>query len=138
MATFDKLQSVKALKDYYDAAIRKTHLKDLLKDKERNSYLFLNHEEGKLFLDCTHTKIDGEALELLAKVAIESQVYQKVQQMLKGEKINNTEGRSVLHVALRKPKEESLIVDGKDVVKDVHEVLSRIEDFSNKVRTGQF
>ncbi len=58
--------------------------------------------------------------------------------MLKGEKINNTEGRSVLHVALRKPKEESLIVDGKDVVKDVHEVLSRIEEFSNKVRTGQF
>jgi glucose-6-phosphate isomerase len=58
--------------------------------------------------------------------------------MFKGEKINNTEGRSVLHVALRKPKEDSLVVDGKDVVKDVHEVLSRIEDFSNKVRSGQF
>jgi glucose-6-phosphate isomerase len=58
--------------------------------------------------------------------------------MFKGEKINNTEGRSVLHVALRKSKEDSLVVDGKDVVKDVHEVLSRIEDFSNKVRSGQF
>lgn len=58
--------------------------------------------------------------------------------MFNGDKINNTEGRSVLHVALRKPKDESLIVDGKDVVKDVHEVLSRIEDFSNKVRSGSF
>ena len=69
---------MKALKDYYNAVLSKGHLKTLLQDKERNSNLFLNNEEGKFVLDCSHTKIDGEALELLAKVAIETKVYQKV------------------------------------------------------------
>ena len=56
--------------------------------------------------------------------------------MMKGEKINNTEGRSVLHTALRRPKEDILMVGDKDVVKDVHEVLDRIKDFSERVRNG--
>jgi glucose-6-phosphate isomerase len=57
--------------------------------------------------------------------------------MFAGEKINNTEGRSVLHVALRKPAGESLVVDGKDVVADVHSVNGKIKEFSNKVRSGE-
>lgn len=69
-------------------------------------------------------------------MADETKIFEKIQAMAKGEKINNTEGRSVLHVALRKQQGETLEVDGKDVVKDVHEVNARIADFSKKVRDG--
>lgn len=89
-------------------------------------------------LDFTHTKLDAEAYQLLGKVAEETKVFDKIRAMFAGEKINNTEGRSVLHVALRKPKTDSLTVGDTDVVKDVHDVLDRISAFSAKVRDGSF
>lgn len=65
------------------------------------------------------------------------QVVHKVQQMFQGEKINSTEKRSVLHVALRMPKGKQLKVGGEDVVAEVHKVLDQIKDFSNKIRNGE-
>jgi len=135
-ATFDQRPATKALKQYYDNELSKQHLKDLLGNEERNAELFVNREQGNFCLDFTHTKLDQSAYKLLGEVAQEAQIFPKIQAMFKGEKINNTEGRSVLHVALRKPKDASLIVDGVDVVKDVHEVLERIAEFSKKVREG--
>ena len=135
MATFDKLESVKTLKAYYDDSLSKQHLKSLLDQANRNAVLKV--EWSSIILDATHTKLDLTALKHLEKVAEETRVFEKIGAMMAGEKINNTEGRSVLHVALRKPKGDSLIVDGKDVVADVHSVLDRIEKFSSAVRSGE-
>ena len=105
-----------------------------MQDTARNEQL-VTESNGFIF-DATHTKLDPKALELLQKVADESKIFDKIQSMLKGDKINNTEGRSVLHMALRKQEGETLEVDGKDVVKDVHEVNARIAAFSKSVREG--
>lgn len=133
--TFNHLPSVEALKKYHDETLGKVHLKTLLADKDRNAQLRTNWES--IVFDMTHSKLDGQALDLLRKIVDEAKVFDKIQAMFKGEKINNTEGRSVLHVALRKPSSESLIVDGKDVVKDVHEVINRMKAFSDKIRSGE-
>mmetsp|Transcript_10026 Transcript_10026/g.16857 ORF Transcript_10026/g.16857 Transcript_10026/m.16857 type:complete len:365 (-) Transcript_10026:668-1762(-) len=138
MPTFDKLQSVQQLKSYYSEQLTQTHLKTLLQDAKRNEGLVSECESGKFVLDYTHTKLDEKAMALLEEVAKETHVLEKVQAMCSGEKINSTEGRSVLHVALRKGKEESLIVEGKDVVKDVNEVLDRVNQFTESVRGGAF
>jgi len=111
-------------------------LKQLLGDSKRNAALRTDCSEGKFIFDATHTKIDEAGLEHLQKVAEETQLFSKIESMMKGEKINNTEGRNVLHTALRRPKEDILMVGDKDVVKDVHEVLDRIKEFSEKVRNG--
>jgi glucose-6-phosphate isomerase len=136
--TFEQQVAIKALKQYYDNELGQRHLKDLLADDARNAGLFLNSEQGKFGLDFTHTKLDLPAFKLLGEVAQDAQVFPKIKAMFAGEKINNTEGRSVLHTALRLPKDASLVVDGTDVVKDVHGVLDRIAQFSNKVRDGTF
>ena len=105
MTTFDKLESVKTLKSYYDETISSQHLKNLLADEERNKGLLVDSDSTNLIMDATHTKLDQHSLQLIQKVADETQIFSKIQSMFKGEKINNTEGRSVLHVALRKPKD---------------------------------
>jgi len=89
-----------------------------------------------LVLDYTHEKLDVKGRELLAKLAEETRIRDKIQAQFSGAKINKTENRSVLHTALRMPKGSSLEVDGKDVVKDVHEVLEAIRHFSEAVRKG--
>jgi glucose-6-phosphate isomerase len=76
-------------------------------------------------------------MDLLKDVVEETNVHAKVQQMFNGDKINTTEGRSVLHVALRKPAGESLNVGGTDVVANVHAVNSRIKAFTDKIRSGE-
>jgi glucose-6-phosphate isomerase len=136
MSTFDKLQSVQALKQHYEGELSKTHLKHLLNDAARNEALRTECAEGSFIMDCTHTKIDVQGMNLLKAVADETHLFEKIDAMFKGEVINNTEKRCVLHVALRKPKTDSLIVDGNDVVKDVHTVLDQIKQFSQKVRDG--
>ena len=73
---------------------------------------------------------------MLIDVANECQLSHKIKAMFAGDKINNTEGRSVLHVALRKPANESLVVDGVNVVSDVHQVLNSISTVSQAVRSG--
>merc|ERR1719387_2118374 len=82
--------------------------------------------------------VTPQTMALLMELAKKMDVEGKKKAMFSGDKINETEGRSVLHVALRAPKGSSIIADGKDVVPEVHKVLDAMKDFSDKVRSGQF
>jgi len=99
-ATFDQLPSIKALKEHYDQVTNKSHLRELLQNESRNAKLRVEHEDRVIF-DFTHAKIDEEGFAKLQQVAQEAQIFQKIEAMFAGQKINNTEKRSVLHVALR-------------------------------------
>jgi glucose-6-phosphate isomerase len=91
-----------------------------------------------LFLDYSKNRITGETLKLLLKLADESGLKSRIEAMFTGEKINTTENRAVLHVALRAPGGASITVDGKNVVPEVHAVLDKMEAFSKRVRNGSW
>jgi glucose-6-phosphate isomerase len=93
-------------------------------------------EAAGLFLDYSKNRITNETLHLLLKLADESGLKARIKAMFSGEKINITENRAVLHVALRAPKHAKIFVDGKNVVPDVHAVLEKMAKFSNRVRNG--
>lgn len=95
-------------------------------------------EAAGLFLDYSKNRLDGRTLELLAALARERGVEAQRDAMFAGERINNTENRAVLHTALRAPKGSKLVVDGQDVMHDVHAVLDRIKVFSDAVRNGDW
>ena len=114
---------------------RALHLRDLFaQDGERGKRL--TAEAAGLFLDYSKNRITGETIQLLLQLAEESGLRQRIDALFKGEKINRTENRAVLHVALRAPRGASIVVDGKNVVPGVHEVLDRMAEFSNRVRSG--
>jgi glucose-6-phosphate isomerase len=129
----NSLESITKLKEKY-SQLSKTHLRDLLKDSERNSALSIHYDN--ILFDFSHQKLDQETLDLLVKLSEERKIKEKFQAMFSGEKINTTEGRSVLHRALRMSKDESLTLEGKDIIKDVHEVLDRVKTFSEQVRNS--
>jgi glucose-6-phosphate isomerase len=113
------------------------HLRDLFAaDPSRGTRL--TAEAAGLFLDYSKNRITDETIRLLVELAREAGVAERRDAMFAGERINVTEDRSVLHVALRMPCERSLIVDGRDVVKDVHEVLGRMAAFADRVRSGEW
>jgi glucose-6-phosphate isomerase len=125
-----------ALDAHYEA-IRDTHLRELFAaDPGRGERM--SAEGAGLYLDYSKNRITEETLALLLALAEQSGLPERTQAMFAGEKINVSEGRSVLHVALRMPKQASLIVDGVDVVKQVHEVLERMGAFAERVRTGDW
>ncbi|CAI2361858.1 unnamed protein product [Moneuplotes crassus] len=124
------------LQKVHDEAIASTHLKTLLSDDERNSKLVAEH--GDITLDYTHTKIDSQTLEALVDFANESGLKAKIDSMFKGDKINSTEKRSVLHAALRMARDQTVEVDGKNLVELVWEVRDQIQAFSQKIREGDF
>jgi glucose-6-phosphate isomerase len=95
-------------------------------------------EGAGLFLDYSKNRITEETIELLVALAEQSGLADRIEAMFTGERINVSENRSVLHVALRMPKSASLIVDGVDVVKQVHEVLDRMSAFSERIRSGEW
>lgn len=95
-------------------------------------------EAAGLFLDYSKNRVDGRTLELLVQVARERGLEARRDAMFAGEKINNTEGRAVLHTALRAPRGTQLTVDGQDVNADVHAVLDRVKTFSDAVRSGEW
>jgi glucose-6-phosphate isomerase len=96
----------------------------------------LTAEGAGIFLDYSKNRVTDETLRLLLQLAEESALKARIEAMFCGEKINVTEGRAVLHVALRAPKEESISVDGEDVVPQVHAVLDRMTGFAAKIRSG--
>jgi glucose-6-phosphate isomerase len=96
----------------------------------------LTVEAVGVFLDYSKNRITDETLSLLLQLAEESGVRARIDSMFRGEKINTTEGRAVLHVALRAPRGASIVVDGENVVPQVHAVLDKMTDFSNRVRSG--
>ncbi len=111
------------------------HLRDLFaKDPARGERMTL--EAAGLFLDYSKNRVTDETLALLRSLAAESGLRDRIDAMFRGDRINVTENRAVLHVALRAPKGASILVDGRNVVPDVHAVLDRMADFSNRVRSG--
>jgi glucose-6-phosphate isomerase len=124
----------KALATHYEA-IRGVHLRTLFADDPQRAERMALAAEG-LYFDYSKHRATSETLRLLIALANESGLRDRIDAMFRGEKINVTEKRAVLHVALRAPRDASIIVDGKNVVPDVHEVLDRMTDFSNRVRSG--
>src|SRR5262249_60075602 len=95
-------------------------------------------EGAGLFLDYSKNRVTDETLKLLEQLADEQGVAERRDAMFRGEHINVSEDRAVLHVALRMPRDRSLIVDGEDVVRQVHEVLDRMSGFAERVRSGEW
>jgi glucose-6-phosphate isomerase len=95
-------------------------------------------EFGGIFLDYSKNRIDHETVKLLLQLAEESGLRARIDAMFSGEKINITENRAVLHVALRAPKGESIFVDGEDVVPAVHAVLDKMSAFADRIRSGEW
>ena len=117
--------------------ISKLHLRQLFAADEERGKKFTAHGAG-LFLDYSKNRIDAETLTLLVNLAEESHLREHIDAMFSGEKINITEDRAVLHVALRVPKSARIFVDGKDVVPDVHAVLDKMAAFADRVRSGEW
>ena len=117
--------------------IKKLHLRKLFAQDAKRGERFTAEAAG-LFLDYSKNRITDKTLELLLQLAAESGLREKIDAMFGGEKINVTENRAVLHVALRAPESATILVDGKNVVPDVHAVLDKMADFSNRVRSGEW
>ena len=131
-----QMEAWKHLQTHY-GQIRGTHLRDLFAaDADRGKRL--TAEAVGLFFDYSKNRITDETVKLLIQLAQESRLQSRIDAMFRGDKINVTEGRSVLHAALRAPKGTSIVVDGKDVVPEVHAVLDRMAAFSNRVRIGEW
>ena len=123
-----------ALDSHYKK-ISKTHLRDLfVEDPARGERMAV--DAVGLYFDYSKNRITDETLGLLLKLANKAGLKERIEAMFRGEKINITENRAVLHVALRAPRDASISVDGKNVVPEVHAVLDRMADFSDRVRNG--
>jgi glucose-6-phosphate isomerase len=140
MATAVKVQPLtqraawKALEAHHDK-ISNVPLRSLFSDDPQRAARFTIEAAG-LFLDYSKNRITEETRKLLLQLAEESGLKERRDAMFRGEKINITEKRAVLHVALRAPKGETIVVDGEDVVPGVHEVLDKMSAFSDRVRSG--
>jgi glucose-6-phosphate isomerase len=126
----------KALQAHYPT-IKDLHLRDLFAKDSSRAEKF-NAEGAGLFLDYSKNRITAETVSLLLKLAADRGVAQRRDAMFRGEKINITEKRAVLHVALRAPRTEKIFVDGVDVVPEVHAVLDKMAGFANRVRSGEW
>jgi xylulose-5-phosphate/fructose-6-phosphate phosphoketolase len=126
----------KALAAHYKQ-IQKLPLRKLFAEDAKRGQRFTAEAAG-LFLDFSKNCITDKTLKLLLQLADESGLREKMDAMFSGAKINVTENRAVLHVALRAPKGETILVDGKDVVPEVHAVLDKMAEFSNRVRSGKW
>jgi glucose-6-phosphate isomerase len=126
----------KALEQHH-AEIAGLHLRELFADDPGRGER-LTAEGPGLYLDYSKNRVTDETMRLLGALAQESRVAERRDMMLRGERINVSENRSVLHVALRMPKGSSLVVDGIDVVAEVHEVLDRMAAFSEQILSGEW
>jgi glucose-6-phosphate isomerase len=125
-----------ALSDHH-AAISGKHLRELFAgDPKRGERLTL--EAAGIYLDYSKNRIDDTTISLLLKLAEACGLRERIDAMFAGEKINVSERRAVLHVALRAPKDEQILTDGEDVVPGVHAVLDKMAGFSNRVRDGKW
>ena len=132
--TVTELPAWKALSAHFQK-IDRLHLRELFaQDPKRGKRLTV--EAAGLYLDYSKNRITDETLALLLQLAEQSGLRARIDAMFGGEKINVSEKRAVLHVALRAPKGQSILVDGEDVLPQVHSVLDRMADFSNRVRGG--
>jgi len=128
--------SWKALATHHQS-VKDLHLRQLFADDSQRGERLTVVGAG-VFLDYSKNRITEETLSLLLRLAEESGLREHIDAMFKGEKINVSEKRAVLHVALRAPKDEKILVDGKDVVPEVHEVLDKMSAFADRVRGGDW
>jgi glucose-6-phosphate isomerase len=131
-----KRKAWKNLQTHYKK-IRGLHLRNLFKDDPKRAEKMTVESTG-LVLDYSKNRIKGETIKLLVQLAKESGLRSRIDAMFRGEKINETEKRAVLHVALRAPKGTSILVDGENVVPQVHSVLDKMAAFSNRLRNGEW
>jgi len=115
--------------------VRDLHLRKLFADDPARGDRMTVEAVG-LFLDYSKNRVTNETLNLLLQLADEAGLRERIDAMFRGNKINVTENRAVLHIALRAPKDASIVVDGENVVPQVHAVLDKMADFSNRVRSG--
>jgi glucose-6-phosphate isomerase len=125
-----------ALEAHYPK-VRELHLRKLFADDPKRGER-MTAEAAGVYFDYSKHRITDETLGLLVQLAEESGLRARIDAMFRGEKINVTEKRAVLHVALRAPKGQSIVIDGEDVVTKVHAVLDKMADFSTRVRSGEW
>ena len=131
-----KQSAWKALASQYKT-VAKLHLRDLFAgDPKRGQRMAV--EAVGVYLDYSKNRVTDETVKLLLQLAAEAGLRDRIDAMFSGEKVNITEKRAVLHTALRAPRDASILVDGKNVVPDVHAVLDRMADFSSRVRNGEW
>src|SRR3982751_567057 len=136
MSALREVPAWSQLQSHYEQ-IRGTHLRELFaSDPERGKRLVA--EGAGLYLDFSKNRVSDETLMLLGALAQQRGVAERREAMFAGEHINVSEDRAVLHVALRMPRSRSLVVDGVDVVKEVHETLDRMAAFCERVRSGEW
>ena len=126
----------KALEEHFQQ-IQNTHLRSLFADDATRGERFTLDAIG-IYFDYSKNRVTDETLRLLLQLAEASGLRQRIDAMFSGEKINVTEQRAVLHVALRAPADQSIVVDGENVVPQVHAVLDKMATFSNRVRSGEW
>jgi len=124
------------LKDHH-SKIKDLHLRKFFADDPKRGKRMTAQAVG-IYFDYSKHRITDDTLKLLLRLARESGLREGIDAMFRGDKINVTEKRAVLHVALRAPKKQSIMVDGKNVVPEVHAVLAKMADFSNRVRKGKW
>ncbi|MGA2888475.1 MAG: glucose-6-phosphate isomerase [Terracidiphilus sp.] len=117
--------------------VSKLQLRQLFADDPKRGERMVVEATG-LYLDYSKNRVNDETLRLLLQLAEEAGLHSRIHAMFIGDKINITEKRAVLHTALRAPKGATILVDGKNVVPEVHAVLNRMADFSNRVRSGEW
>ena len=127
-------QSWKALQAHQQKIVEQ-HLRSLFSEDPTRG-VRLTAEAAGIYLDYSKNRVTDETLALLRRLADESGLRERIDAMFRGDKINLTEDRAALHVALRAPRGTSIVVDGKDVVPEVHAVIDAMADFSNRVRSG--
>ena len=130
------LAAWKALEAHYPK-VRELHLRKLFADDPKRGERMAVEGVG-IYLDYSKHRITDETLRLLLQLAEESGLRERIRAMFRGEKINVTEKRAVLHTALRAPQGQSIVVDGEEVVSQVHAVLDKMADFCTRVRSGEW
>jgi glucose-6-phosphate isomerase len=131
-----QLPAWQALQAHYQQ-INKQHLRDLFAADPQRSERYAIEAAG-LYFDYSKQRITDETLSLLLQLAEQANLAERIEAMFTGEKINITENRAVLHTALRAPRDAEIVVDGVNVVPEVHAVLDAMSDFANRIRSGQW
>lgn len=138
MKQFDltNLPEWKALAAHYEKT-KDCHIRDMFASDPDRATRFSVNAEG-IYYDYSKHRINAETMELLIALAKAAGLKEGIEAMFTGEKINNTENRAVLHTALRAPASEKVLVDGKNVIPEVHKVLAKMESFANTIRKGEW
>jgi glucose-6-phosphate isomerase len=133
--TFTSTESFKALTKHFEL-LKKENIKSLFQDTERFEKFSIMF--GDILLDYSKNQINSTTHQLLVNLAEECELKSAIDSMFNGEKINETENRAVLHTALRNPKNQGFMLDGKDISVDIHRVLNKMEQFSERIISGEW